>query len=114
MTPWYVSLIDTLGWTVVHSVWQLALIAAVAAALDRALHRHSPVARYAAGLVLLATMVVAPLATWGVMWTNVASTAAAASAAKRPSVDPVSGVAPESAGPVVQTPSEQPAHAISP
>lgn len=58
--PWA----NRIGWALVHSLWQFALVALLATALQRALARRSALARYwtlLAGLVLLIVM---PIATW--------------------------------------------------
>jgi beta-lactamase regulating signal transducer with metallopeptidase domain len=52
--------VERLGWTLIHTIWQFALVALVAAVLQRGLRRHSARARYAAGVVLLGAMAVAP------------------------------------------------------
>lgn len=55
---------NRIGWALVHSLWQFALVALLATALQRALARRSALARYwtlLAGLVLLIVM---PIATW--------------------------------------------------
>lgn len=57
------TLLATFGWAVVHSLWQCALIAALAAlAMSLLRDRHARL-RYAIGCVSLALMVVAPAAT---------------------------------------------------
>lgn len=53
---------EQLGWTLVHFLWQGALIAAVCALCFSFL--RSPHARYAAGLAGLALMAAAPVLTW--------------------------------------------------
>jgi hypothetical protein len=45
--------ITQVGWLLVHSLWQLALLAALALTLQRALQRHSASTRY---LVLLTAL----------------------------------------------------------
>lgn len=59
MTGW----IDVAGWTLVHAIWQAALLAGVAALLLRALRHGEPEARYAAACVALLTMFAAPFVT---------------------------------------------------
>lgn len=53
-----------LGWTLVHSVWQLAAVAVLAAIVDRLLARRSAQARYLAGVAALVVAAAAPCATW--------------------------------------------------
>ena len=56
--------ITQIGWLLVHSLWQLALLAALALTLQRALQRRSASTRYLVTLVALALMVAAPIGTW--------------------------------------------------
>lgn len=56
--------IERLGWGLIHSVWQLTLLAAAAFVVQRAMRRTGAAARYAA---LLALVVAAPLITWSVL-----------------------------------------------
>ncbi len=55
--------VERLGWTLIHTFWQFALIALVAAVLQWSLRHRSARARYAAGAVLLGAMAVAPAVT---------------------------------------------------
>ena len=54
-------LTDRLGWTLLHSVWLLAIVAAVVAAELFVLRRHSAAARYLAATTGLAVMALVPL-----------------------------------------------------
>ena len=54
------SLIDRVGWTLLHSLWQIALIAALVAVCHRLLIRRSANARYVAGCLALLAMIVVP------------------------------------------------------
>src|SRR5436305_15230856 len=69
MTPIHLSaaLIERLGWMLLHSVWQFALIALVVMVLERAMRRFSAGARYGVFLLALGAMTLAPAATWLVM-----------------------------------------------
>ncbi len=58
------SVVERLGWVLVHSAWQFALIALVALAIQRAMNRCSATARYWTLLVMLAGMTVSPAVTW--------------------------------------------------
>ena len=60
--PW----VERLGWTLVHFLWQGALIAAVYAAA-RNIYRRTANARYLLACAALACMVAMPIATWIVM-----------------------------------------------
>lgn len=56
--------VNVVGWALVHSLWQFAVVALVAGLLQRALRRQSATLRYGVLLVALAGMVLLPLATW--------------------------------------------------
>uniref|UniRef100_Q01V15 Peptidase M56, BlaR1 n=1 Tax=Solibacter usitatus (strain Ellin6076) TaxID=234267 RepID=Q01V15_SOLUE len=59
--PW----VESLGWTLVHFLWQGLLIAAVYAGIRRGMaQRWSPNARYVLACAALAVMWAAPIATW--------------------------------------------------
>ncbi|RLS52997.1 MAG: hypothetical protein DWH91_15345 [Planctomycetota bacterium] len=58
------NFIERLGWVLVHSLWQLALLAAGAFVVQWAMRRTSAMARYVVLLGLLGLVVVAPLVTW--------------------------------------------------
>jgi len=75
--------IDALGWTLVHFLWQGALLGVAAWAVLRALPEQHSEARYAAACALFGVMVLCPLATLTVMWPNAAAL----------SVTPLAGVA---------------------
>jgi hypothetical protein len=59
MTSW----IDVVGWTLVHFVWEGALIAVIAACLLRFLRASRPQFRYIVACAALAVMLVSPVAT---------------------------------------------------
>ncbi len=56
--------VDRFGWVLVHTLWQFALVAVFAAALQWALHRFSAATRYWALLAAMATFVALPVASW--------------------------------------------------
>ena len=58
-----VPLVDRLGWVLVHSVWQFALLALAALVLMRATRRCSAASRYTMLLLALAAMVASPVVT---------------------------------------------------
>ena len=62
MTRW----IDILGWTLLHFVWQGALIAMFAALILRLLRSSRPQLRYAVACAALTAMLVVPAA-WYLM-----------------------------------------------
>lgn len=55
---------DRIGWVLVHSLWQLALVGLVAFVLQRALLRRSASARYGVLLVTMCIVIAAPIVTW--------------------------------------------------
>ena len=56
--------VERLGWTLVHSLWQLAVVAILAAVLLRLLRNRSARLRYAVAVAMLALMAIGPVATW--------------------------------------------------
>jgi beta-lactamase regulating signal transducer with metallopeptidase domain len=58
------SWIHEIGWTLVHSVWQLAVIAAVYSLIVFSLRHRTAQARYLAGCAALLVMLAAPLGTF--------------------------------------------------
>ncbi|MGD8689855.1 MAG: M56 family metallopeptidase [Gammaproteobacteria bacterium] len=56
--------VDLLGWTLVHSLWQFALLGLTHAVLMRAMRNTGAGARYAVSLAALAALVVLPVATF--------------------------------------------------
>jgi len=58
--PW----IAALGWTLLHFLWQGAIVAGVFALVRASISRHACNARYANGLIALASMAVLPVATF--------------------------------------------------
>ena len=68
--------IDRIGWVLVHSLWQFALVALLAVVLQRALGRCSAAVRYRALLAAMSTLVVVPLVTWFSPWAADAPAAA--------------------------------------
>ena len=66
----FASCVDRLGWVLVHSLWQFALLMLVALVLQRALQRCSAVTRYWALLATMCATIIAPVATWGLLLTD--------------------------------------------
>jgi beta-lactamase regulating signal transducer with metallopeptidase domain/peptidoglycan/xylan/chitin deacetylase (PgdA/CDA1 family) len=58
------KLIETLGWTLLHSVWQIALVALILFLLLRVLQKISANARYTVAVFALALALVLPIATF--------------------------------------------------
>jgi beta-lactamase regulating signal transducer with metallopeptidase domain/NADPH-dependent 7-cyano-7-deazaguanine reductase QueF-like protein len=63
-SPFSAELVERLGWVLLHSLWQFALLAAVAGVISRLLRRSSAATRYAMFSATLALAVAAPVATW--------------------------------------------------
>ena len=63
-------LVERFGWVLVHSLWQIALIAALFALAMRLMRRRSANARYVVGCAAMVLMVVWPTATAALMSTD--------------------------------------------
>ncbi|MGO8745879.1 MAG: M56 family metallopeptidase [Thermoguttaceae bacterium] len=63
--------VDRIGWALVHSLWQFALVALVAIGLQRVLRRRPATTRYRAFLAAMCVMVAVPVATWFSPWSAV-------------------------------------------
>ncbi|MBI1313696.1 TIGR03067 domain-containing protein [bacterium] len=63
---WFVAetLVERLGWVLLHSLWQFALVALLAGAAVRALRRNSASMRHGVLVVAVAVLTSVPLATW--------------------------------------------------
>ena len=61
------SLVEQIGWLLVHSVWQFTLIALVVMALLRTLRRTNSAVRYGLCLTALLAVMTAPALTWTVL-----------------------------------------------
>lgn len=59
--------LETLGWVLLHSLWQGALIAGTFAAALLLLRESRPNTRYLLGILCLSLLLLVPLATWGLM-----------------------------------------------
>ncbi len=55
---------DRIGWVLVHSLWQFAVVAVAAVVLQWSLHRCTAVTRYRTLLAAMCVLVVLPFATW--------------------------------------------------
>ena len=58
------STVERLGWVLLHSLWQFALVAIMAGIITRAMQRRSATLRYVAFVTALALCVAAPPTTW--------------------------------------------------
>jgi hypothetical protein len=56
--------VERLGWMLVHSLWQLAVVAVLAAVLLRLMRNRSARMRYAVAVAMLALIAIGPVATW--------------------------------------------------
>ncbi|MBS0204215.1 MAG: M48 family metalloprotease [Planctomycetes bacterium] len=65
--PFSEDIVERLGWTLVHSLWQFATIALVADIGRRALRHRSATSRYLTLVVALALVAVAPVVTWQIL-----------------------------------------------
>ncbi|MHC4405641.1 MAG: M56 family metallopeptidase [Planctomycetota bacterium] len=59
---------DRIGWVLVHSLWQFALVVLLAMVLQRALQRRSATTRYSVLLAAMSMMVAVPVVTWFSPW----------------------------------------------
>lgn len=81
-TPW----VERIGWTLIHSVWQLSLLAVVAVMVNRSLKHRSANARYIAAVTCFSLMAIAPLATWAFTTQALASASSALDMTDSPAV----------------------------
>lgn len=58
------TIVERLGWVLVHSLWQFAVLGLIAAIILRLLRDSSSNARHGLLVLILAAAVVAPVATW--------------------------------------------------
>lgn len=65
-SPWIVAL----GWALLHFLWQGAIVGGVFALLRASIPRHQCNARYANGLIALASMAILPVATFFTVWSR--------------------------------------------
>jgi hypothetical protein len=75
------SFVPAMGWTLVHFVWQGALLAALVATVLTLMRRRSSAARYRAACGGLALAVALPLATFALCWPSVGDVGRSSSAA---------------------------------
>ena len=59
-SPW----VERTGWVLIHSLWQFALVALLAVAVQWALRRRSAATRYGVLLAAMSIVVALPAATW--------------------------------------------------
>ncbi len=64
--PW----LETLGWTLLHSLWELSAIAAIAFLALLIVRRHSSHLRYAIAYALLVLMMATTLGTYAYLWSH--------------------------------------------
>lgn len=61
------AVVERLGWVLVHSLWQFALVAMSAGAAMRMLRRNSAALRYVLLVAAMGVLVAAPAATWMIL-----------------------------------------------
>ncbi|MDP1562167.1 MAG: M56 family metallopeptidase [Pirellulaceae bacterium] len=61
-SPFFESIVERLGWVLVHSLWQFAIVALLAWVIVRAMRRSSSALRYGVLVTAMAVMVSAPIA----------------------------------------------------
>lgn len=90
------SVIERLGWVLLHSLWQFALVSLLAAMAVRVLRRWSAELRYGLLVTALATTLALPVGTWLLMRgnsTNGAASRESMSQSREPTteLDPMTG-----------------------
>lgn len=60
-------LVERLGWVLVHSLWQFALVALLAGVISRAMRRSSSATRYGVHVLAMGVMIITTLVTWLVL-----------------------------------------------
>ena len=58
------QVIESLGWMLVHSLWEIGLVALIAGVIVRALARQSANVRYGVLVAAMSLATVLPLGTW--------------------------------------------------
>jgi len=81
------ALVERIGWSLVHSVWEVAAVAVVAAGVLRLLHRSPAHARYLAACGAMGAMAILPLVTFGLL--GISSSAWLKSSVSRSASDPI-------------------------
>ncbi len=76
-------LVTTLAWTLLHFVWQGAVISAVAAVLWRQLRGAAPTVRYAVGVASLGAMVLCTVVTFAILSSRTAAVPSSAASVQR-------------------------------
>jgi beta-lactamase regulating signal transducer with metallopeptidase domain len=64
LSPLPASLVNRIGWLLIHSLWEFALIAIAMMVVLRMMRRRSSAARYRTSLAALAAIAMAPALTW--------------------------------------------------
>lgn len=102
------TLVERIGWLLVHSVWQFALVALVLAAVLQAMRRRSANARYCACVLAWAAIATMPAVTWMLLPASAPDVTAAAPYVPL-TVEPVS---PDGARPIAAPMPEEPAQVV--
>lgn len=80
------ELVETLGWSLIHFLWQGAAVAMLLAAALYAMRGRSPNVRYLTACVAFAAMAVCPVGTFAWLWTTSRSTGVEDAAAVAPAL----------------------------
>ena len=78
--PFSETVVERLGWTLVHSLWQFVLVALLSGVAVRAMRRTSSTLRYFVLVTAMIVSVAAPIATWLLMPRDVPTTLASPAA----------------------------------
>ncbi|MDA1230343.1 MAG: M56 family metallopeptidase [Planctomycetota bacterium] len=73
------EVIERLGWVLIHSLWQFAVVAILSAVIVSMLRHRSATMRYGVLVVAMSMMVIAPFVTWTLIPANSVSPTASAS-----------------------------------
>ncbi len=65
--PFSASVIERLGWTLLHSLWQFALVALLVSTILAALRRSSATLRYGVLVAAMTVSAAVPIATWMIL-----------------------------------------------
>ena len=89
--PFSDSIVERIGWVLVHSVWQFVVLGLVAVIFLRLLRHRSSTARHGLLVFMLTAAVLAPVATWLLQPASLSQIREPVAADKRPGNDFASG-----------------------
>ena len=90
------SIVERLGWVLVHSLWQFALVALTAGVIVRVMRRNSAGMRYFVLVAAMAVSVAAPASTWLLLPSDVVAPAANQAEYVAPESSSTAAIDPES------------------